>query len=102
VTSKAVPSSRVVRTHMLRDEGGSVSVPVRIITHMKTRTVIVIGGGIGGLAAAVALANVGLDVTVAEQQSDLHASVYGVGIIQPVNALRALDVIGCAQACIDI
>jgi 2-polyprenyl-6-methoxyphenol hydroxylase-like FAD-dependent oxidoreductase len=78
-----------------------VSVPVRIITYMKTRTVLVIGGGIGGLAAAVALANVGLDVTVAEQQSDLHASVYGVGIIQPVNALRALDVIGCARACLD-
>jgi 2-polyprenyl-6-methoxyphenol hydroxylase-like FAD-dependent oxidoreductase len=73
---------------------------MRIITRMKTRTVVVIGGGIGGLSAAVALANVGLDVTVAEQQSDLHASVYGVGIIQPVNALRALDVIGCAQACL--
>lgn len=68
---------------------------------MKACSVLVVGGGIGGLSASIALADVGFDVTVAEQQSDLHASVYGVGIIQPVNALRALDAIGCARACLD-
>lgn len=78
-----------------------MTVAERNISGMKSCNVLVVGGGIGGLAASIALADVGLDVTVAEQQSDLHASVYGVGIIQPVNALRALDAIGCAQACLD-
>ena len=68
---------------------------------MKPCSVLIIGGGIGGLAASIALANVGFEVSVAEHQSDMHSSVYGVGIIQPVNALRALDAIGCAQACLD-
>lgn len=65
-----------------------------------TRTVLVIGGGIGGLSAAIALRQKGMEVTVLERYADLHASVFGVGIIQPGNALRALDAIGCADACI--
>ncbi|TFV95170.1 FAD-dependent oxidoreductase [Leifsonia flava] len=64
--------------------------------------VLVIGGGIGGLSTAIALRNVGLDVTVVERNHDLHSSVYGVGIIQPINALRALDAIGCAEACMTV
>lgn len=36
-----------------------------------------------------------------EIRPDLHSSVYGVGIIQPVNALRALEAIGCAEACME-
>lgn len=68
---------------------------------MKTQKILVIGGGIGGISAAIALRNKGFAVRVAELQADMHSSVYGVGIIQPVNALRALDAIGCAQACID-
>ena len=63
--------------------------------------VLVVGGGIGGLSAAIALRQAAYGVTVVELHSDVHSSVYGVGIIQPANALRALDVIGCAQACID-
>lgn len=62
---------------------------------------LVVGGGIGGLATAIALRLAGSHVTVFEKQADLHSSVFGVGIIQPANALRALDAIGCAQACLD-
>ncbi|WP_022882244.1 FAD-dependent oxidoreductase [Gryllotalpicola ginsengisoli] len=66
------------------------------------KNVIVVGGGIGGLSAAVALRQQGFDVTVIERYPDLHSSVFGVGIIQPGNALRALDAIGCAEACVAV
>lgn len=68
---------------------------------MNTRSILIVGGGIGGLSAAIALRTAGFDVTVVEKQADMHSSVFGVGIIQPANALRALDAIGCAQACLD-
>ena len=51
--------------------------------------VLVVGGGIGGLAAAMALRRPGLDVDVVEKEPAWD--VYGVGIIQPGNALRALN-----------
>ncbi len=63
--------------------------------------VLVVGGGIGGLAASVALRGAGFGVHVVERQPDMRSSVAGVGIIQPANALRALDVIGCADACLE-
>jgi 2-polyprenyl-6-methoxyphenol hydroxylase-like FAD-dependent oxidoreductase len=69
---------------------------------MGKGSILVVGGGIGGLSAAIAFCDKGFDVTVAELREDLHSSVFGVGIIQPFNALRALDAIGCAQACMDI
>ncbi|MER7796798.1 FAD-dependent oxidoreductase [Microbacterium sp. NPDC096154] len=68
---------------------------------MTISSVLVIGGGIGGLSAAIALRQQGYETTVIERYPDMHASVFGVGIIQPANALRALDMIGCAQACIE-
>ncbi|MCR2783454.1 MULTISPECIES: FAD-dependent oxidoreductase [unclassified Microbacterium] len=68
---------------------------------MSQRSILVVGGGIGGLSAAIALRQAGNLVTVIEKQPDAHSSVYGVGIIQPANALRALDAIGCATACLD-
>ncbi|WP_180899755.1 FAD-dependent oxidoreductase [Martelella soudanensis] len=68
---------------------------------MQSGKVIIIGGGIGGLSAAIALNNKGFSVEVLERSSGLHSSVFGVGIIQPNNALRALDMIGCADACIE-
>jgi 2-polyprenyl-6-methoxyphenol hydroxylase-like FAD-dependent oxidoreductase len=68
---------------------------------MTQRSVLVVGGGIGGLSAAIALRQAGLAVTVLERQHDLHSSIFGVGIIQPINALRALDALGCARACMD-
>lgn len=69
---------------------------------MNRGSVLIVGGGIGGLSTAIALRDVGYDVNVVELQEDLHSSVYGVGIIQPVNALRALDAIGCAEACLAV
>jgi 2-polyprenyl-6-methoxyphenol hydroxylase-like FAD-dependent oxidoreductase len=53
---------------------------------------LVVGGGIGGLGAAVALAGRGIDVEIVEIKPD--AEVYGVGINQPGNSLRALDALG--------
>jgi 2-polyprenyl-6-methoxyphenol hydroxylase-like FAD-dependent oxidoreductase len=61
--------------------------------------VLVVGGGIGGLSATLALRRAGVAVDVAEINPEW--SVYGVGIIQPGNALRALDALGLAQDVID-
>lgn len=69
---------------------------------MSRGSVLVVGGGIGGLSAAIALRSADYDVNVVEVKADMHSSVYGVGIIQPVNALRALAAIDCAQACLDV
>lgn len=68
---------------------------------MNTQKILVIGGGIGGISAAIAMRNKGFAVKVVELRPDMFSSVYGVGIIQPVNALRALDAIGCADACME-
>lgn len=70
-------------------------------TILKTQDILIIGGGIGGISAAIALRNKGFAVKVVELRADMHSSVYGVGIIQPVNALRALAAIGCADACME-
>lgn len=64
---------------------------------MSRSAVLVVGSGIGGLSAAIALQQKAYETTVVERQSDVHSSVYGVGVIQPMNALRALDMLGCAQ-----
>lgn len=68
---------------------------------MRVQKVLVVGGGIGGLAAAVAMRNKGFSVDVIERSSDMHSSVFGVGIIQPFNAIRALDAIDCAKDCLE-
>lgn len=62
------------------------------------RRVLIVGGGIGGLTAAVALAQAGIAVELVEIKSEW--TVYGVGIIQPNNALRALGRIGLAAPCL--
>src|SRR5687768_16164632 len=61
---------------------------------------LVVGGGIGGLTAAVALRQKGIAADLIEMNPEL--SVYGVGIIQPNNVLRALDQIGLAKPCIEL
>lgn len=63
------------------------------------RKALVVGGGIGGLTAAVALRRAGIEVDLVEIKNTW--SVYGVGIIQPNNVMRALDRVGLAQACVD-
>jgi len=64
------------------------------------RNALVVGGGIGGLTAAVALRQAGVEVDLIEKNPTF--SVYGVGIIQPNNTLRALDRIGLARRCVDL
>lgn len=58
--------------------------------------VIVIGAGIGGLTAAVALRRVGFDTTVYERAGEL--TDVGAGISLWANALRALDHLGAGDA----
>jgi 2-polyprenyl-6-methoxyphenol hydroxylase-like FAD-dependent oxidoreductase len=57
--------------------------------------VLVVGGGIGGLSTAIALRRRGVEVDVVEINP--RWDVYGVGIIQPGNAIRALDALGLAE-----
>jgi 2-polyprenyl-6-methoxyphenol hydroxylase-like FAD-dependent oxidoreductase len=61
--------------------------------------VLVVGGGIGGLSTTLAFRREGFEVDVVER--DPEWGVYGVGIIQPGNALRALDRLGLAEACVE-
>lgn len=59
------------------------------------RSVIVAGGGIGGLAAALALARQGLAVTVLEQAHELGE--IGAGIQLGPNAFAAFDALGVGE-----
>ncbi|MDM7855155.1 FAD-dependent oxidoreductase [Cellulomonas alba] len=56
---------------------------------------VVVGAGIGGLTAAVALAQRGWSVTVLEQSRSLEP--VGAGIALAPNAIRALDAVGLAD-----
>jgi 2-polyprenyl-6-methoxyphenol hydroxylase-like FAD-dependent oxidoreductase len=58
--------------------------------------VIIIGSGIAGLASAIALRRVGIDVAVYERAPQL--TEVGAGISLWANALRALDAIGAGDA----
>jgi 2-polyprenyl-6-methoxyphenol hydroxylase-like FAD-dependent oxidoreductase len=58
--------------------------------------VIVIGGGIGGLTAAIALHKAGIEAHAYERASALRE--VGAGISLWANALHALDELGLADA----
>jgi 2-polyprenyl-6-methoxyphenol hydroxylase-like FAD-dependent oxidoreductase len=57
--------------------------------------VLIVGGGIGGLSSAIALTARGIEVEIVEQNPKWD--VYGVGIIQPGNAMRALHALGLLE-----
>ncbi|MEV6051806.1 FAD-dependent monooxygenase [Streptomyces sp. NPDC052107] len=67
---------------------------------VRSARAIVIGGGIGGLAAAAALHRGGWDVTVLERASSLEP--VGAAISLAPNALRALDVLGIGEEIRDL
>ncbi|MFY9350042.1 FAD-dependent oxidoreductase [Sphingobium sp.] len=66
---------------------------------MEGKRCLIVGGGIGGLTAAVALARSGQRVTVIEREAQW--SIYGVGIIQQANVVRAMAQLDLAGAYID-
>ena len=59
---------------------------------------LVVGGGVGGLSTAIALRRRGVEVDILELNPKWD--VYGVGIIQPGNAIRALDQLGLGEQAI--
>lgn len=59
------------------------------------KKVLVVGGGIGGQSVAIALTKAGIEAEIVEIRDAFD--VYGVGIIQQGNALKALDKIGIAD-----
>lgn len=63
---------------------------------MQTKSVLVIGGGIGGLTAAIALSQKDCRVEIIEKDPDW--TVYGVGIIQQFNVVRAMGTLGLLDA----
>jgi 2-polyprenyl-6-methoxyphenol hydroxylase-like FAD-dependent oxidoreductase len=64
----------------------------------QTKKILVVGAGIGGQSVAIGLKKAGHEVDVIELHKEFN--VYGVGIIQQANALRALDAIGVADEAI--
>lgn len=66
---------------------------------LNTARILIIGGGIGGLTAAIALRAKGFDIEVVER--DPTWSVYGVGIIQQSNVIRAMSQLGLLDDYLD-
>lgn len=64
----------------------------------KTRKILIVGGGIGGLSLAIGLGRVGIRADLVEIKPNW--TVYGVGIIQPGNAIRAYKALGIADECL--
>ncbi|MEO3891476.1 FAD-dependent monooxygenase [Nonomuraea sp. B5E05] len=60
-----------------------------------TRQAVVVGGGIGGLATAVALQRIGWRATVLERAAEVRE--IGAGMSQAPNAMRALEALGLGE-----
>ncbi|SDH32716.1 FAD-dependent oxidoreductase [Pseudomonas panipatensis] len=58
--------------------------------------VLIVGGGIGGLCAAIALRRKGIEVDLVELKTEW--TVYGVGIIQQSNVVREMAHLGLLDA----
>lgn len=59
----------------------------------KDNTILLVGGGIGGMAAALAMSQAGFKVTLLEQAAELGE--IGAGIQLGPNAFAAMDALGC-------
>jgi len=66
---------------------------------MQACNILIVGGGIGGLTSAIALRRDGHRVAIIEK--DPTWSVYGVGIIQQANVIRAMNHLGLLQDYLD-
>ncbi len=67
--------------------------------HMtNVKNVLIVGGGIAGLALAVGLRKVGIDVEIVEIKKQW--TVYHVGIIAQSNLVRAMVALGIADECV--
>jgi 2-polyprenyl-6-methoxyphenol hydroxylase-like FAD-dependent oxidoreductase len=62
--------------------------------------VLVVGAGIGGLAAGTALGQRDIEVDIVELKDE--NVVYGVGLNQPANALRAIKTLGVLDECLAV
>ncbi|WP_249674288.1 FAD-dependent oxidoreductase [Pseudomonas abieticivorans] len=65
----------------------------------EVNKVLIVGGGIGGLCAAIALRRQGVAVDLVEIKSDW--TVYGVGIIQQSNVVREMANLGVLDRYLD-
>lgn len=65
---------------------------------MENLRVIIVGAGIGGLTAAVALRQAGLDVVVLERAKSVDDLSVGAGVHLWTNALQAMRTIGLTEA----
>lgn len=65
-------------------------------TNARQRRAIIVGGGIGGLAAALALARQNIAVQVLERAAEIGE--IGAGIQLSANAFNALDALGVGEA----
>jgi 2-polyprenyl-6-methoxyphenol hydroxylase-like FAD-dependent oxidoreductase len=63
---------------------------------LNDNDILIIGGGIGGLATALALRQRGIAARVYEAAPDIHAA--GAGIIIAPNGMRVLQALGLADA----
>lgn len=68
------------------------------MTTSRANKVLIVGGGIGGLSAAIALRQKGIAVDLVELQPKW--TVYGVGIIQQGNVVREMATLGVADQCL--
>jgi 2-polyprenyl-6-methoxyphenol hydroxylase-like FAD-dependent oxidoreductase len=65
----------------------------------EIRRVLIVGGGVGGLTAATAFAQRGVEVLLIERRPSFD--VPGVGLGQPANALRVYDALGVLPEILD-
>ncbi|MCG1020974.1 FAD-dependent monooxygenase [Sutcliffiella horikoshii] len=62
---------------------------------MVSKTALIIGGGLAGLSAALALQHLGWNVSVYEKANELKE--LGAGIVLSANAIKALEKLGVAE-----